>query len=79
MSLAPLRTRDAVAAHQPQVRQHEIRPRLAHEPQRLGLVYCFDDRVTLLLERMAQHRAQGILILHEEDWSEGTGHWRRLQ
>ena len=72
--LGALEHANTVAAHQPQIGQHEIRPRLAHQPQRLGLVYGFDDRVALLLERVPQHRAQGVLVFNEQNWSEGTGH-----
>ena len=32
-----------VTALQPQIREHEIRPGLAHKPQRLGFVHRFDN------------------------------------
>ncbi len=56
-----------VAVGQPEIRQHQARPRRSQHLHCLGLVARFEHRVALRLERMAQHRPQRILVLDEKD------------
>ena len=58
---------EAVAVGQLEIGQHDGGPRLAHLLDGLGLVARFDHGVALRFERMAQHGAQRVLVLDEEN------------
>ena len=58
---------EAVAVGQLQVGQHDGRPCLLQLLYGRRLVHGLDDRVPLLLERVAQHRPQRIFVFDEKD------------
>ena len=69
---------EAVAVRQPEVGQHDAGTRALQRGDGLGLVARFDDGVALRLERVAQHRAQRVLVLDEQDRRIGRARARAL-
>ena len=63
---------EAVAFGQPQVGQHHAGGGLQRRDG-LVLIACFDHGVALRFERMAQHRAQRVLVLDEQNRRIGCG------
>jgi hypothetical protein len=61
----------AIAVGQLEIGQDHGGPYLPQLLERLGLVSRFDHRMALRFERVAQHRAQRILVLDEEDGKGG--------
>jgi hypothetical protein len=58
---------EAIALGKPQVRQDDAGPRRSQGTDGFGLVARFDHAVAMGLERMAEHRAQGVLVFYEQD------------
>ncbi len=57
---------EAVAVRELEIGEHHGGPRLAHLLDGLALVARFHHGVPLRFERMAQHRAERVLVLDEE-------------
>ena len=61
---------EPITVRQPEVGQHDARTRAVHGGDGFRLVACFDDEVPLRFERVAEHGAQRVLVLHQQDrWS----------
>ena len=58
---------ETVALGQPQIGQHDAGTRALQRGDGLGLIARFDDGVALRFERVAQHRAQRVFVLDEQD------------
>ena len=57
----------AVAIGQPQIRKYDRRIRGLQHGDGFALIAGFDHGVPLRFERMAQHGAEGILVLDEQN------------
>ena len=70
---------EAVAFGQPQVGQHDRGSAGVQRGFGFGLIARLDDGVALRLERMAQHRAQRVLVLDEQNggWRLAAHGWTR--